>query len=189
MSFTGLEYDMCEYRQTLKESAGRGLYYMSTPLKYNVNADNTDVESELFGLPRPAAKCPSKRYIPGRYENSAAKQFPTDVKQFGRDELCSEVTRISNPVSTLRGMGVNWFGHPLEPPQDHAIEPFDRPADEKRNAKDNHRPCIAEPYAADAVFPPPAPEHVEQPEYVFVPVPTIPFVQVAQPPREFRFVL
>lgn len=189
MSFTGLEYDMSEYRQTIKESTGTGLYQMSTPLKYNVNASNTDVESELFGLPRPAAKCPTKKYYPGRFEGPVVSQFPTDVAQFGRDDLCGELTRISNPVSTVRGMGVNWFGYPLDPPQDHAIEPFDLPENDKRNAKDNHRPCVVEPDEGLDLLPPPVPENVEQPEYVFEPVATLPWVQVSEPPREFTYVL
>ena len=112
-----------------------------------------------------------------------------DALMLGHDHLYPEDTRVSNPPLNVRGMTVNWFGHPLEPPQDHAIAPFDWPTSDARNAKDNHRPCVAEPIDPAAVLPPPAPENVPIPEFVFAPVPTIPHVQVAQPPREFKFIL
>ena len=192
MSFTGLDYDMGAYRQTLRESIGVGGYRAQTPLPHaaaRVGASQTDVESELFGLPRPLTECPSKKFAPGRFDASRAPPLPVDTIQMGRGALYPEDTRVSNPPTNVRGMGVNRFGHPLEPPQDHAIEPFSWPTSDTRNAKDNHRPCVADPFDPRAVLPPPAPEKVPTPEFVFTPVPTIPHVQVAQPPKEFRYIL
>ena len=192
MSFTGLDYDVGAYRQTLRESTGVGGYRTQTPLPLpgaRVGATQTDVESELFGLPRPASECPSAKYVPGRFDASRAPALPVDALQMRRGVLYPEDTRVSNPPSNVRGMGVNRFGHPLEPPQDHALEPFAWPTSDTRNAKDNHRPCVADPIDPRAALPPPAPEQVPLPDFVFTPVPTIPHVQVAQPPKEFRYVL
>lgn len=192
MSFTGLDYDVGAYRQTLRESTGVGLYRTATPLpqaQNRVNAAHTDVESELFGLPRPATECPTKKYRPGDYDASRAPSLPVGAIQMRHQVLYPEDTRVSNPPGNVRGMGVNRFGHPLEPPQDHALEPFAWPTSDTRNAKDNHRPCVANPMDAASVLPPPAPENVPMPEFVFPPVPTLPHVQVAQPPREFKYIL
>lgn len=192
MSFTRLDYDVGAYRQSLRESTGVGLYRTATPLpqaQSRVGAAHTDVESELLGLPRPATECPTEKYMPGGYDASAAPPLPVGAIQMRHQVLYPEDTRVSNPPGNVRGTGVNRFGHPLEAPQDHALEPFGRPTSDTRNAKDNHRPCVASPVDAAAALPPPAPENVPMPEFVFPPVPNIPHVQVAQPPREFRYVM
>ena len=192
MSFTRLDYDMGAYRQALRESSGVGLYRSSTPLPHEaarVAASHTDVESELFGLPRPNSECPSKSYLPGRYDASRSPPLPVDTLQLRRSVLYPEDTRVSNPPGNVRGMAANRFGHPLEQPQDHALEPFGWPTSDARNAKDNHRPLVTQPLDVTPVLPPPAPEEVPQPDYVFTPVPTIPHVQVAQPPREFKYIM
>lgn len=192
MSFTGLDYDMGAYRQTLRESVGIGSYRAQTPLPHEsarVGASQTDIESELFGLPRPASECPSKKFTPGKFDASHAPPLPVNTIQMNHNVLYPEDTRVSNPPSNVRGMGVNRFGHPLESPQDHALEPFAWPTSDTRNAKDNHRPCVSDPFDIKAVLPPPAPENVPIPDFVFTPVPTIPHVQVAQPPKEFKYIL
>ncbi|AUF82247.1 hypothetical protein TetV_155 [Tetraselmis virus 1] len=191
MSFSRLDYDPGAYRQSLRESMGVGAYMIDTPLPYSkarVGASQTDVESELQGLPRPLTEVPSKKFIPGRYDTSHIPPLPDNI-HLRRDLLYPEETRISNPPSTLRGTGINRFGHPLEAPQDHALEPFEWPTSDARNAKDNHRPCITDPIDIKQSLPPPVPEHVPQPNYVFDPVPNIPHIVVAQPPKEFRYIL
>ena len=192
MSFTGLGYDVGAYRQALRESTGVGMYRTGTPLPHDghrVGATHTDVESELFGITRAASECPKNKYFPGAFDASKSPALPADALMLGHDRLYPEDTRVSNPPLNVRGMTVNRFGHPLEQPQDHAIAPFDWPTSDARNAKDNHRPCIASPIDPAAVWPPPAAENVPIPEFVFTPVATIPHVQVAQPPREFKFIL
>lgn len=193
MSFTGLDYDMGAYRQSLRESIGVGFYRTQTPLPSGdvsrVGPSHTDVESELLGLPRPASECPGGKYSPGSFNAAGTPPLPIGAIQMEHGVLYPEDTRLSNPPSNVRGMGVNRFGHPLEPPQAHALEPFEWPTSDARNAKDNHRPCVTEPVDPRAALPPPAPENVPTPEFVFTPVPTIPHVQVAQPPREFRYIL
>nr|WRJ69701.1 hypothetical protein TetV2_00252 [Oceanusvirus sp.] len=191
MSFTGLDYDVGAYRQTLRESTGVGSYFIDTPLPHNsgrIDAKHTDVESELQGLPRRLSECPSKNYLPGKYDTSSVPRIPGNI-HLRRDHLYPEDTRVSNPPSTMRGAGVNRFGHPLEPPQEHALEPFAWPTSDTRNAKDNHRPYVAEMVDVRDALPPAAPENVPQPEWVFDPVPTIPHVVVSQPPKEFRYIL
>eukprot|EP00873_Tetraselmis_striata_P033768 jgi/Tetstr1/454032/TSEL_040951.t1 len=192
MSFTGLDYDVGAYRQSLRESAGVGMYKTSTPLPHSearVGAPQTDVESELFGLPRRMSASPADSYLPGSFDTARAPPLPVQTIQMRHGVLYPEDTRASNPPGNVRGMGVNRFGHPLEPPQDHALEPFGWPTSDTRAAKDNHRPCVTHPMDDAALLPPPAPENIPLPNFSFHPVPTIPHVQLAQPPREFRYIL
>ena len=191
MSFTRLEYDPVSYRQDLRESTSVGAYRIDTPLPHSkgrVGSSHTDIESELYGLPRPLSRDPAGQHVPGAFSTNGIPKIPDNI-HLRRDALYPEDTRISNPPHTLRGNGVNRFGHPLEPPQAHALEPFAWPESDKRTAKDNHRPLITDPVDVTAALPPPAPEQVEQPQWVFDPVPTIPHVVVSQPPREFKYIL
>jgi len=84
MSFNRLNYDTCEYKQTLAQSIGPGHYQMNTPpiscepcypyspsirLQRSGNSVDLskymiDVDSDLMNITRKASKCPSKKYIP-----------------------------------------------------------------------------------------------------------------------------
>lgn len=191
MSFAGLDYDHDAYRQAIRESTGVGAYYLETPLSHpqgRICAAHTDVESELQGLPRRLSQAPAKQFLPGSFDASRAPALPQNA-HLGRDHLYPEDTRVSNPPCTMRGTGVNRFGHPIEAPQDHAIEPFEWPGSDRRDAKDAHRPFAAQPVDVTSALPPPAPEKVPQEEWKFDPVPTIPHVVVSEPPKTFTYIL
>jgi hypothetical protein len=191
MSFTGLDYDVGAYRQSLRASTGPGFYRNTTPLPMadeRVGAGHTDVESELFNLPRKLSDDPRDQYVPGRFNTPVPTHAKTE-ERYGR--LFPDDTRLTNPAWTLRGTGVNRFGHPLEQPQDHALEPFQWPDSDTRNAKDNHRPLVRPPMAVDPSLPPPPPSHdMPEQEFYFGDLPPLlPQVVPQQPPKEFRYIL
>ena len=84
MSFNRLNYDTCEYKQTISQSVGPGHYQINTPpiscepcypyspsirLQRSGNSVDLskymiDIDSELMNITRPYSKCPSKKYIP-----------------------------------------------------------------------------------------------------------------------------
>ena len=84
MSFNRLDYDMCSYEHTLRESVGPGQYYLTTPPvacgpchpndpKYRIQRQgviptgdqhSTDVSSDLRNTIRHGSKCPSKKHLP-----------------------------------------------------------------------------------------------------------------------------
>jgi hypothetical protein len=84
MSFNRLNYDTCEYKQTLAQSIGPGHYQVNTPpidcnscypyppsirlqssgASVNKDINAIDIDSEMLNITRPASKCPSKKYMP-----------------------------------------------------------------------------------------------------------------------------
>lgn len=191
MSFTNLEYDVGAYRQSLRESLAVGSYMTRSLLpdeSGRMGVRHTEVESELFGLSRPASEDPAVKYGPGEYDTSHAPRVPESTVVVPHGVLYPEDTRISNPPGNVKEMGFNRFGHPMEQPQDHAVEPFGYPTSDTRNAKDNHMPLLSYPMDVTPLLPPPAPDNITN-EFVFTPVPDLPHVQVAQPPKEFRYIL
>ena len=84
MSFNRLNYDTCEYKQSLSESIGPGHYQINTPPvscepcypyapsvrlqrsgdSVNLSKYMIDIDSELMNITTPASKCPSKKYLP-----------------------------------------------------------------------------------------------------------------------------
>ena len=84
MSFNRLNYDTCEYKQTLAQSIGPGHYQINTPpiscqacYPYppsvrlqrsggSVDASKymIDVDSEMLNITRAASKCPSHKFLP-----------------------------------------------------------------------------------------------------------------------------
>ena len=84
MSFNRLNYDTCEYKQTLAQSIGPGHYQINTPpiscepcypyspsvrLQRSGGSVDTsqymiDIDSELMNITRPLSNCPSKKYLP-----------------------------------------------------------------------------------------------------------------------------
>lgn len=85
MSFNRLTYDNCAYSTTVKESVSsldynlfKGKYENCEQCKAGDNTNvlpfesRADVESELFGLPRPGSKCPGNQYDPSKpFKNPA----------------------------------------------------------------------------------------------------------------------
>jgi len=84
MSFNRLNYDTCEYKQTISQSVGPGDYQLNTPpiscepcypyppsirLQRSGNSVDLskymiDIDSELLNITRPYSKCSSKKYVP-----------------------------------------------------------------------------------------------------------------------------
>lgn len=159
MSLTSLGYDACNYRQTLRETMGPGMYFLGTPIPLRDACDGpdglrTDAGSELLGLPRRQSRCSDDKYGGGG-SGALHCSAPSPLAQRDR-HIASEDTRVSNPPSTLRGNGINRWTPLCEQPQAHAIEPFSHvPYNDKRGAKDGHTPCDISPLDEAGILPPP----------------------------------
>ena len=84
MSFNRLNYDTCEYKQTLAQSIGPGHYQINTPPisceacypyppstrlqrsggSVDMSKYMIDVDSEMLNITRAASKCPSHKFLP-----------------------------------------------------------------------------------------------------------------------------
>lgn len=171
---TRLNYDSCSYTEKLKRTIGPGLYKLNTPfndcskcgpilpddpsLRYQSYGPNTctikstvDDSSELLGLNYKKSKCNADDYVPGKYTSTSSCLS----KNGGRDCFVPrEDTRLSNPIGTLRGTGINRFEWLCHDPQERAIEGFDRiPVNYRMVAKDNHVPIIETPQEQTIFFP------------------------------------
>lgn len=106
MSFNRLNYDMCQYKQSIFESTGPGSYMLATPAsdcnycypsaptvrlqKAGASIDRTtpiiDNDSELKNLHRPASKCPENRLFSDKTISSSDKKIRpglrTDSKKY-----------------------------------------------------------------------------------------------------------
>lgn len=157
MSLTSLGYDPCEYRQSLKETMGPGMYFLGTPLPLRDGCDGpsarrVDAGSELLGLPRREGRCTINKYLgAGPGENHCP--LPAPLAQRDR-HMAAEDTRVSNPPSTMRGGGINRWTPLCEEPQEHALEPFQMPANDRRAAKDAHVGCEVSPMSPAGILPP-----------------------------------
>ena len=165
---TRLNYDSCSYKEKLRRTVGPGLYQLESPyndcndcsqdipgdpsLRYQNYGQNTcsmkkavDDSSELRGLNYKNTKCNANEYIPGKYEKSGCFiRGDTDPRACTAPR---EDTRLSNPPCTLKETGINRWEWLCFDPQERAIEGFDRiPVNYRMVAKDNHVPCIEEPF-------------------------------------------
>ena len=171
MSESRLHDDKCQMWTELRQSVGPGTYVLSRPLRglnsfvpdpqvssqgvqVSVCADRplVDVDSELLGITRRAAKCPQAHHVAGTGNCSLqhAEQDSTTSM------LEPEATRTSNPSCTLRGTGWNRWEWLCEDPQVRAEVPFETNVNYRSVVKDNHRPLIPK-LLADPALPPPAP--------------------------------
>jgi hypothetical protein len=84
MSFNRLNYDICQYQQSITESTGPGHYQLNTPpiscepcyptdvqqrLQHSGASVDTsrpmiDIDSEMLNITRPSSKCPSRKWVP-----------------------------------------------------------------------------------------------------------------------------
>ena len=190
MSLTSLGYDACNYRQSLKESMGPGMYFLGSPLPIRdpCDAGRTDAGSELLGLPRRESRCSENKYG-GAGAGGLHCTLPAPLVQRAR-HMSAEDTRVSNPPSTLRGNGVNRWTPLCEEPQEHAIEPFEHvPYNDKRAAKDGHSACGISPLGPEGILPPPGsrgPAGMTSPEPLdeFPPVPMLPDYNACEARRD-----
>lgn len=177
---TRLSHDSCSYTEKLRRTIGPGLYALETPyndctncpktlpddptLRFQSYGPNTctisgsvDDSSELLGLNYKKSKCNAEDYVPGKYKSNGA----CAVSSTNGPRECMaprEDTRLSNPVNTLRGTGINRWEWLCYDPQERAIERFDRvPVNYRMVAKDNHVPIIEKPMDQSSFFPKNAP--------------------------------
>ena len=170
MSFNRLEYDTCAYEQELNQSTGTGRYVLNVPSVSNCEPcyasdprygqvqqgsstvgksiyKNVDVESDLLGQTRLASRCQTQNFMPSceAPELSHYKDCP----------LVSEETRTTNPPCNLRGTGWNRWEWLCKNPQDRVAIPFDYQVSTRIVFKDNHRPCIPNPFDQYSAWPQP----------------------------------
>ena len=166
MSFNRLDYDMCSYEHTLRESVGPGEYYLTTPPvacgpchpndpKYRIQRQgviptgdqhSTDVSSDLRNTIRHGSKCPSKKHLPKENKDGSMCAETTNPYFKECDMPSQEDTRITNPACNLRGTGWNRWEWLALNPQDNVLQSFTHPPIQYRIvAKDNHRACIPTP--------------------------------------------
>jgi len=132
-----------------------------------------DVDSEMIGLSRKQTKCPDLQYMPecgangycgansgGSSKNNGAINMDYDLTHFPAEDCFTlvEDTRLSDPPSNLRCTGWNRWEWLNRNPQDRVTIPFDYNINERLVAKDNHRPCVPNPFDQTAVLPRPSSE-------------------------------
>ena len=179
MSFERKRYDPCSYEQRLVVTTSPGNYMLQTPtndcapcdrdipadpfIRYQAWGSTTcapgiaiDDSSELLGLTRKASDCPSKNYLPSdpiQQGKCRAPSKPVDDPRTCRPP--TEPTRLSNPPCTLRATGINRWEWLCDNPQDRAIIPFEWNINYRIVAKDNYRPCMANPMDPSPTLPDP----------------------------------
>ena len=175
MAHNRLRDDVDEYRQALLQGTGPSRYVLNKPMDVRragarVTADPrvstqglpvslcgmplVDVDSELLGITRRYAKCDAAKYDPRRDKLKCDAMPSRD--DGAASELDSEDCRLSNPPCTLRGTGINRFEWLCRDPQERALVPFGIPSEDRRVAKDNHRPLIENPIHDRSLPPEPA---------------------------------
>ena len=167
MSFNRLNYDTCEYKQTIAESIGPGDYMVNKPpiscepcypfppsIRLQHSGDSVDmnqymidIDSEMLGLNRKASKCPSKKFLPKCVDqiNKPGRTPDNNLTNWKDCGVPSEETRTSNPPCNLRGTGWNRWEWLCLNPQAKVEMPFDWNISNRIVVKDNHRPCVPTP--------------------------------------------
>lgn len=117
MSFNRLNYDTCQYQQTLSESTGPGHYQLNTPpiscepcypkdvqsrLQHSGASVDTsrpiiDIDSEMLNITRPSSKCPSRKWVP-QCEKYDANGYPCGQGVVGTcmQTECTDKTQVPN---------------------------------------------------------------------------------------------
>lgn len=134
------------------------------------NTSMIDIDSELIGLNRNLSNCPDRKFLPNQYGSfhCGAQNSKVGPQCRPTDKVCidnsvqlhykdcgpyTEDTRLSNPPSTNRGVGINRWQWLCQDPQDRVVEPFDFQINTNIVSRDNHRPCIPTPIDQFNVFP------------------------------------
>ena len=154
--------------------------------KFGASIDKTqpliDIDSELMGLNRHHTKVWDEKYqpccdpnmcndesgypcgqgvvdscdLPGlrpgsRPQDKNLTHFP-DCRQF------TDYTRLSQPICTMRELGINRWEWLCLDPQEKVLIPFDHNINNRIIVKDNHRPIIPKPLDQSLALPKDAPE-------------------------------
>lgn len=153
MSFNRLNYDMCQYKQTINESTAVGNYMLGTPsssceycypkpssirLQKAGNSINrsmplVDIDSKLKNRNIQASKCIKESFTD--LSNNNLTHWPDCFPEINE-------SRTSNPASNLRGTGYDRWEYLCFNPQEKATIPFSTNISNRIVAKDNHRPCL-----------------------------------------------
>tara|TARA_B100000401_G_scaffold392869_1_gene300404 strand:+ start:6129 stop:6746 length:618 start_codon:yes stop_codon:yes gene_type:complete len=160
MSFSRLNYDSCAYDKAIKQSTAVGDYMTKAPknetkcffdtpyMRLDKSQVSTckdtpmiDIDSELLGLKRTAAKCQESKMPACVMDNLRPCRE-------GNKFMSAEDTKLSNPPCTLRGTGWNRWEWLCKDPQETAEIPFQTLISDKTLAKDNHRPLVPKPHDA-----------------------------------------
>jgi len=172
MSFNRLNYDTCEYKQTLAQSVGPGEYQINQPpiscepcypyspsvrLQHSGDSVDTnrymiDIDSELMNINRKASKCPSKKFIP-TMKNGELSSTESNLTNWKDCFVPADETRLSNPPCNLRGTGWNRWEWLCLNPQNKVEIPFDWNVSNRIVVKDNHRPCVPTPISPYEILP------------------------------------
>lgn len=161
MSFTNIKYDKCDQKTQLNESVASCSYYLNTPIITNkclnpnfinqkgpvglnknseidFNFYQPDIESELMNINKPLTNCIKNKNNFG-HDDSNKTNIPIC-------DFPSDSTRLSNPPSTMRGIGINRFETLCLDPQAKIFLPQNGfNFDTKNYYKDNFVPCVRQP--------------------------------------------
>jgi hypothetical protein len=125
--------------------------------KQGISYDNSkpmvDTESDLFNLSRVLTKDPSYKYQPQCIDDNCVgiingcDQCQPKLYHFPTCDIKNESTRLSNPISNLREVGINRFQPICLNPQDQARweHPGEIGINYRMVVKDNYVPCIPHP--------------------------------------------
>jgi hypothetical protein len=171
MSFEGLAYDSCTYKENLAQSLGAGDYVFNTPLQdcnrcFSLNpmirqqtAGGTmcegsliDVDSEMMNITRKASSCSAMKYDPRKNDSKLCPSPRFNACDRGIETVD---TRMNDPPSTLRGSGWNRWEWLCTNPQQHFEMPFEHNINNRIVVKDNHRPLIEDPVSQLPALPVP----------------------------------
>ena len=84
------------------------------------------------------------------YDNEYQKgEFKESLKHMPDCYFPTDETRLSNPSSNLRGIGINRFDYPLFNPQNNIEFPSRSNLSSRLLAKDNFKPCLPNPAIND----------------------------------------
>ena len=160
---------------------------LNSGVDWRFYAGPVDVESDLRNINRPISDCPEVNYNPscddcnstngepcgggvklGSSNNGKQRNWQrcgdSNLVNFPNSFFPTEDTRFSNSAKNLRGTGINRFNPLCLNPQEQIEFPGDYHVPTRLVIKDNHRPCVPEPFI-NSMIPPvsrqPCPETVK----------------------------
>lgn len=164
MSFNRLNYDMCQYKQSIQESTGPGSYMLGTPpnncdycyptpptIRLQKGGDSIDRSRPLIDTDSELRTMKNSNVDPG----SEPFKNPPEGLTHWRDCFHHTIeSRHSDPASNLRGTGFDRWEYLCFNPQEKATIPFDYNISNRLIVKDNHRPCVPTPIDGKITLPP-----------------------------------
>ena len=129
MSFNRLNYDTCEYKQTLAQSIGPGGYQINTPPiscdacypyqpsirlqssggSVDMSKYMIDIDSEMLNITRPASKCPSRKFLPYCPDCGSNSGEPCGQGVSNSCKTCKERLKNGERCPTKFSKGLNHY--------------------------------------------------------------------------------